>query len=401
MVKNFAFTPGVKVDDLAMETADVLEYLRKHSVAARKFYIEYGGFLTNHLSHAAVALAGLGASPDQFKRYLEYYAQRLEPTDGPTCEMQSSPRELEDVRQLLGKRKNYFQLLDHYKALLEGEDKYNGDLDSFLAKELPDLLPGLVGSALHPLIHMGYGYSLGDSEMVLEGIAYLHHSYFAPRLRPSLLDHFGRGEEPILSVLERLRQDEELFAFTQTRGKAIENDLGGRPRGFQCCIMASFERAEYIFEKYVAPIKCTSNDPIRWLLDQAITVYACAEGGSDFFLLHGVTSAWSLHKLSKLFQARETISVLAAYFTLALVCAYVVQGRPKIDVDKLLEQETEVPSWPEIKAKTLSLPPDNVDEHVLKLVQVCLDVSEEKEEESNSLFKVAALTALQKPIFFR
>ena len=35
-----------------------------------------------------------------------------------------------------------------------------------------------------------------------------------------------------------------------------------------------------------------------WALEMALTVYVCAEKRNDFFLLHGVTSAWALTKVS-------------------------------------------------------------------------------------------------------
>jgi hypothetical protein len=38
----------------------------------RSFHIEFGGFLTNHVKHAVVALEGLGASAELIQRYWDW-----------------------------------------------------------------------------------------------------------------------------------------------------------------------------------------------------------------------------------------------------------------------------------------------------------------------------------------
>lgn len=57
------------------------------------------------------------------------------------------------------------QLLEHYRALYE--KSYHSSASALVQSEFPRLAPGLIGSALHPLIHMGYGLNVGIDEMVM------------------------------------------------------------------------------------------------------------------------------------------------------------------------------------------------------------------------------------------
>ena len=96
-------------------------------------------------------------------------------------------------------------------------------------------MPGMACSALHPLIHIGYGYSVANFDVVAEGtaqesalfrkmsenffvtlslvqflgLAYLHHSCFPFKYdeKKFNIKDFGNGSETIESVLASLRQD--------------------------------------------------------------------------------------------------------------------------------------------------------------------------------------------------
>ena len=68
-----------------------------------KFYIEYRGFLSNHVSHAAVALFRLSAEDAVFDKYLTHYIQRLEPNNGPTAQNQDAHTKTIELDALLGK----------------------------------------------------------------------------------------------------------------------------------------------------------------------------------------------------------------------------------------------------------------------------------------------------------
>ena len=56
------------------------------------------------------------------------------------------------------------QLLEHYRSLCERD--FGKSTSALLRSEFPRLAPGLVCSALHPLIHIGYALGVGADETV-------------------------------------------------------------------------------------------------------------------------------------------------------------------------------------------------------------------------------------------
>ncbi len=56
------------------------------------------------------------------------------------------------------------QLLDHYTDLYE--NKHGRSIESLIKEVFPNLAPGLICSAVHPLIHVGYALSVGVDETV-------------------------------------------------------------------------------------------------------------------------------------------------------------------------------------------------------------------------------------------
>jgi hypothetical protein len=134
------------------------------------FDIEWGGFLTNHLSHGVYALWQLGAPAPLVSRYRALYVARLSRLPAPL----PPPPPPASAALLLGQRREYAPLLSLYR----GEVRALG-VGGALAARLPRLLPGLAGAALHGLIHCGVAARRGQSWLVAEGLAYLHHSYLA------------------------------------------------------------------------------------------------------------------------------------------------------------------------------------------------------------------------------
>jgi hypothetical protein len=70
--------------------------------------------------------------------------------------------------------------------------KYEGKLEELLGGEFPKLIGGIGDSAIHPLIHIGYGYSIKSPVVVCEGLAYLHFSYFNLKRDSTTADKLGK-----------------------------------------------------------------------------------------------------------------------------------------------------------------------------------------------------------------
>ncbi len=144
--------------------------LEANSVESR-FYIEHGGYFSNHLCHGIIALYRLNAPEDKIAAFTKAYSdQNLEIRDqGKSQKIQDDrgreSKSEEDIAALLGKRTRFYDLIKHYKS--KGQE--SASIDNLLASEFPKMMNGTISAVLHPLIHTGYGYSVGSLETVVEG----------------------------------------------------------------------------------------------------------------------------------------------------------------------------------------------------------------------------------------
>ncbi len=121
---------------------------------------------------------------------------------------------------------------------------------------------------------------------------------------------------------------------------------------------------------------------------------------NDFFLIHGVTSAWSLSRIIPHLEAADATEALFYYLN-ALLIAYVCQNCPDMDLNRLEnDDETKKLDWPRICQMVLEMPMDTTDEHVFKLIQVCKDQKDKSQSDNmDAICKRAAITSMSKPFF--
>ncbi len=185
----------------------------------------------------------------------------------------------------------------------------------------------------------------------------------------------------------------------KNRGKEILPSLGDPRKIFYAWMTALFEKDEY-FTSLIMSIKMpefdAAIDAAKWVLEKTIAVYqgSCAE--NDFFLLHGVTSAWSLLQIAGYLNKKDAMEAIF-YHLNAVMCVYLIQGSPALDLKRLEDNDqTKGLTWDELTKMVLSKQPELVDEHVYKLAQVCREYSE-KTPGAEAMCKRAVLTALNKP----
>ena len=288
-------------------------------LSTSKFYILHGGFLSNHLSQAVIALKQLGAPESKIEEVVKYQVAKLESNEGPTAARQEAAEAAghggdSDLRQLLGQRKQYYTLLSHYSNKLQNQ--HNGCLDSLVVSEFSNLYPGMVGSALHGLIHTGYGLSEASPHLVCEGLAYLHHSY-----APLVTTHkdtqswktFGKGPLELTAVLDKVREDEELRNYMLEEVKKDWVVERGLSRFQNLCLVLLTKKGNTLLT-----YACLTNIPVTsgqglvdWLLRSSIQLYSMAEVKNDFFLLHGVTATWALSVILQKMQDPDQVGQMA------------------------------------------------------------------------------------------
>ena len=150
----------------------------------------------------------------------------------------------------------------------------------------------------------------------------------------------------------------------------------------------------------------TLQSVLDWLLDTTIILYLAADRTNDFFLLHGISSTWSLRQiLTNAFQGevKQSLEILRLHLGV-LIATYITQEAPNINEENL-EKDTESLkniSWLEIKSKLLNDLPKDSDDHVYKLVQICYETARKSDHKSEMelLYKKAAMTVMSNSFLF-
>lgn len=375
-----------------MDSEDVREELTA-KYSTKKFAMEYGGYLSNHLLHGVVALFELGAPRQQIEAFAEHYAkEKLETTaydhEDPfemvvaenTSDAPAIPS-VERVKELLGKREDFDALLVFYAH----EVKLLG-VDEAIRKHLPVMVGGLCGALLHGLIQLGYAYHIGGDRLIAEGLAYFHFSYLSFEDKD---DYKKNDNEPLdedkkkqftreeaLRVAHAVKNHE--FLLSEMRAQLKTEPFADLPIGtYQRNLNALSAQPE---RGNVAAFQLISSTLNQFdftdingdvALDFSLWLYDMIEH-SDFVIAHAVTSAWSLKQLEHLLGHDDRVRAWKVWFRVA-VSAFIQQQVTDLSADDICDRvEVELStldSWKEIIERTLAL---NVttDEHVYKVVQV-------------------------------
>ena len=138
-----------------------------------------------------MALFQLGAPIEKIRSYTERFINKLDPRGGRLhLSHDAKVESFETVDDLLGKQSHFYVVLDHFKNIFK--TKYGEDIDEFIAGEFPKLYSGVGDAAIHPLIHIGYGYAVKSKTIVVEGMAFLHFAFYRMKLDSYSAENLGR-----------------------------------------------------------------------------------------------------------------------------------------------------------------------------------------------------------------
>lgn len=371
------------------DTDKLHELIDKYSF--EKYYVVNRGFQANHMGHGQVALFRMGDSLEHIEEWSKFYSSQIEPKDGESKQKDDAkvegPVSFEDLR---GKKSHYYFILDHYKTLLA--TTYEGNLDDFIAAEFPKLHLGIGKYAVHPLIHIGYGYSVKSATLVCEGFAWLHYTYLPLILSSYSTDQLGKGTKSFVEIAELIQADDDLFnkVIKEVDEPWIKNIPIIPP--FRRRMMAMLTKFGDELLKYVHMLECP-RDPeelMNWIVDHSIVLYQMVENRNDFFILHGVTSAWALANFLHLIKPAELKLEVLQNFLCILLVVYIGKDRPKLNPEYLVTPDVSNVTWDNILGRTINLPLE-ADEHEHKVVQICYEASLRNPEKSD-LYKRACFT---------
>ncbi|XP_052783095.1 uncharacterized protein LOC128219327 [Mya arenaria] len=356
-----------------------------------KYFIEYDGYLINHVAHGIVALHRLGAQPERIKRFVDWYTPKLE----------SPETDVDDDRpfeQLKGQRVAFYKIIKEYEKRFK---VLGSDVNKLVKQEYPELSAGLAGSVLHGTIHLGYHFVTGNVRGVLEGLAYTHHSFLPIVSKKSSeeLAKFGNGVTNILEVFDEVRRNKDLCESI-IEGSEMEKYTAWKVGGLLRKVGFLLDEKGDTLLEYVLSIAVPNEvktslgtlDPSRLarkVVYWAVLVYTMSENRNDFFLLHGVTCAWSLYHIVPVLDENDALNAVRN-FAATLIAVYIAQDAPALNVP-VHDFEPSDQDWETLIKRVLD---DDRDEHIYKLLQVCREMMPDSAsygEDANVYFQASKI----------
>jgi len=378
-------------------TVTVTRLLRQ---AHHAFHIEYRGYLSNHLAHHLLAAYGLGATPERLEAIYAEHARYLEPRIPATDELTST-----NWAEYLGQRAAYDDYLQYFdKAIVE-----HGTVQT-MHEYFPRLMPGMLSSATHPLIHLGYGVEFfrdlekveGYQDLVTaEGLAYGAHSYLdlSALINPNGRDSARHDasvtasfdESSLFKLLHDLSEDSEWNQVT------TEHRFQDRVK--QVVTQRASVLHQHIFGILPPGLELTPqlhDAVLRQLYTATVTMYMSryvAANEMEFFHAHAITSLHATRQLLPMLTRAEDRVRLLRLQIAALLLIYLAQGRGPFDPAAVVKWTQECivhrgEGWGGIVNEALACH----DEHVVKVVYSLREVESIYPNPNNLWFNAANAT---------
>ncbi|HEX7852364.1 MAG TPA: questin oxidase family protein [Sphingobium sp.] len=292
----------------------------------QSYHIEFNGHLTNHVKHAVVALAGLGASQARIRDYYETYAT-LTPYGYPLEPPRPSTLRIDEGnwQALIGQRKGFAAYVDFFERL---EQRIG--LVEVLRFALPELLPGWVGAFTHATIHLGWALDAGNRAMAIEGLAYMAYTYVSCHPERVRRDGGAGREGPVDSLLRIValwekdakgRAELRLLLDDASAGErvGIHPELVRSGLQYRIAMMSSLGHPLI----YDLPDWGADTDvEALWVdLYRAVTLLYLAKPG-DFVLLHLVTSLHAVEQIARAQPSGNQRAAIELFWTGALAILF-------------------------------------------------------------------------------
>lgn len=335
--------------------------LLSNKYSTQNYYIEYNKYFFNHLAHGAIALSYLKCPEPIIEEYMKKYSQsklssirQYENENHVITYDNDQYIKWNDLNLYLGKREKYYNILEMYQYDLK--NIYHDNINQLIYERFNSLSYGIGCSAFHGLIHVGYGIFSRNIRIILEGISFITYAYLPFKYVP--IDNENDNEEKsnnnnnilmninedsilnILNIIHNQKDIEQIILNNCSDKKTTTEKNKG-----------TFQEAMIILSKYGLNILSRYVDHIlhlipninnhhdlkqvsNMLLKTCIEIYSYCENETynDFFLLHGVTSAWSLYQLLPWLPLKDTLSIIQT-FLLCLISTYAIVGSPFININ--------------------------------------------------------------------
>jgi hypothetical protein len=292
------------------------------------YHIEFNGHLTNHVKHAVVALAGLGAPPQKIKAYYDNYA-RLTPYGYGLEPPKASAHIISEANwdRFLGQRTSF----SAYCEFFDRQEKKLG-LDAVLKQYLPPLLPGWAGAFTHATIHLGWALDAQNRWMAIEGLAYMAFTYVSccPERAAAASSTGGNADDgqAIDSLLRIAGAWEDNRDALKQWVDALLDDAGSEiaasihpelaRSGLQYRIARLLQEGHPLIYKTPAWIDAQDVSASWRQLYYAVTLLYLAKPG-DFILLHLITSLHAMEKIAEHLPDNQKKQVIQCFW-IGMLC---------------------------------------------------------------------------------
>jgi hypothetical protein len=328
----------------------------------------------NHTTHHLLAALGLGASSQTLERIYEQQ-QKIQQSARPIHNKQDF-----DAKKCLGDDSYYPDYFEFFKKELENE-KYHGKIEELIEDYVfnNDYLVLILGGAFHSFIHLGYALEFQSKMIAIEGLALASVDRIPVK---GVLDNLNYdqnkdGEKTALDIFKLVFEDQRFD------DKVFFKDKGGKTNKF-------LERGGGpLIAEYAEMWKCDVNDLRRaGILVNAAVIRPKKALRLDFFLMHTATSSLFLEIFANSLKKKENqLKFLRAKFAADLLF-YVAFGRPKLNLNYLINEyqpskehsyvDAQNP-WLPLIDKSLTHP----DEHVVKTIRALVYAEKFDQTQSN------------------
>ncbi|KAG0254583.1 hypothetical protein DFQ27_006756 [Actinomortierella ambigua] len=374
--KNISLAlPGIT--SLARQTT--AELLEQNHAQFHCFFNERG--FHNHLNHALLASYSMGASPQRLRDIYADNAREQAPI-GPVLKTFTSS----DWKSEFGKREYYHSYLEFFRNEIT---RLGGPIQAIVHYAFDEALSGrFISGAFHPLIQTGYGIDFGTDALVAEGLALtamttpsmasflvkpattvdkLAQKVAAAQLSISSVS--SSSPKTLTDILSDLREDRELDDVTHyARPNKVIDVSESKVAAQKIHKLVS----EWVIEENAKDIEAKTIDLYKaYVLIVGATGFGNGKVKQDFFLMHALTSVLFVHRLVQDLPPRNAVSLLKSHLSVSLAF-YIARGRPKINMDALLNYKGKQPldatnPWLSLIKRAIDI--DEV--HVTKVVRAC------------------------------
>ena len=405
MDRNFAGLLKLEKNDLMYDMNKYFE----NQYSTKKYYIEYRGFLTNHISHGMIALMQLNSDLKDIKLYMKYYENKhkLETINmyerNNNVSLKPVKVGLNDLNKILGKRTNFYGIYNLLEMYFMNEGTFDFNVKKFINKVFPWISNGMSGALLHTLIHTGYGIASNNYTMILEGLSYLVHSHLKFEYDIQKYDKNCIKHKDVFELFTRIKREEKLLNCLKDNYYKVAHIPQGSAQNPLICLSrygsgliqqymdSIFHIIPLIDIKSDINIETQKHNLFQFIVNIAVKLYVYAKSihFNDFVLLHGVTGVWSLLNIIKLLDNINDINNSILQYISILIALYPVQFSPdligaqnEITHDKQMKQKQGTINWVVLIKDLIDQTRNDIsnhkftDEHVYKIIGVLIDFVE-------------------------